>query len=119
MDRLRAFAESDRDPCLPLPREALRDLKSNRYVLYDGGSLPASHAEDAADRQLAADATARCRRKDVGQGHFNRCHSLSMNGANDVPAILQVPGTRRPARSRRNTRSRSTRRTACAAACCS
>jgi hypothetical protein len=90
MDRFWAFVESDLKTYLPLLRDALRDEKSNRYFLYDGSGLLAKHASGPEDWQLAADATARCRMKDVGKGYFWFCHTLAKSSANAVPAILQM-----------------------------
>jgi hypothetical protein len=97
MDRFWAFVASDLKSYLPFLRDALKDEKSNRYFLYDGSGLLVEHAKDPADWQLAADATARCRVKDVGKGYFWFCHHLAKNGADDVAAILQMlddPGYR-------------------------
>lgn len=90
MDRFWAFVAADLKTYRPLLRDALRDEKTNRYFLYDGSGLLVEHAEGPADFQLAADATARCRMKDVGRGYFWFCHTLAKKGANAVPAVLQM-----------------------------
>lgn len=92
MDRFWALVASDRKTYLPLLREALRDPKSNLYFLYDGSGCLFENSHEPADVQLAADATARCRVKDVGKGYFYFCHALARSGADPVPAVLQMLG---------------------------
>jgi hypothetical protein len=86
------FVNGDLETYRPLLREALRDEKANRYFLYDGAGLLVDKSKDPADLQLAADATARCRLKDVGRGYFYFCHTLMRQGADAVPAVLQMLG---------------------------
>lgn len=90
MDRFWAFVAADKKTYLPLLREALRDEKSNRYFLYDGAGLLVEHSKEAADVQLACDAAARCRLKDVGKGYFYFCHHLLCLGGDAIPAVMQM-----------------------------
>jgi hypothetical protein len=91
MDRFWELVESDLDAYLPLLRDALRDKKSNSFFCFDGAGLLAKHAKDAADWQLAADATTRCRLKDVSdEGYFYCCHHLAKNGADVTAAALKM-----------------------------
>jgi hypothetical protein len=91
MDRFWAFVASDLDVYLPLLRDELRNEKQNQYFFFDGSGLLVEHAKDDADWQLAADATARCRRKDVGdKGFFHFLHHLAAHGADVTAATMQM-----------------------------